>query len=192
MKLQKASTESIKYAILNFHYSKVLPMVQIAYSVFNSQNEWCGIIAYSIGANKRIGSQYDLKQGQIVELIRVALNGKQECTSKAIAISLKLLKKDCPLVKLVVSYADSSQQHIGTIYQATNWHYVGISLKSGFRHKVTKKPIHSRSYYDFSEKRKSEYEKVNAKPKYKYIFPIDKSLLDMCKSISKPYPKKES
>lgn len=106
MRLEIASTKAIKYAIMNWHYSKSLPCVQIAYAVFNELNEWCGIIAYSIGANKLIGSQYNLQVGSCIELVRVALNGKQDCTSKAIAISLKLLKRDCPLVKLVVSYAD--------------------------------------------------------------------------------------
>ena len=38
---------------------------------------------------------------------------------------LKQLKKDAPMVRLVVSYADCDQEHLGTIYQATNWIYEG-------------------------------------------------------------------
>ena len=44
---------------------------------------------------------------------------KQESTSKALAISLKLVKKHCPTVKMIVSYADEGQNHKGIIYQAT-------------------------------------------------------------------------
>jgi hypothetical protein len=27
--------------------------------------------------------------------------------------------------------------------------------------------------------------------KYRYVYPLDKSLIPLCKSLSKPYPKKE-
>ena len=93
MRLEKASAKAIRYAILNWHYSKSVPLVQLAYAVFNSKNEWCGVICYGIGATNNIGKPYGLVQGQIVELLRMALNGKQESTTKALAISLKLLSK---------------------------------------------------------------------------------------------------
>lgn len=32
-------------------------------------------------------------------------------------------------------------------------------------------------------------EKIYIKDKHKYIYPLDKSLLPLCKSLSKPYPK---
>ena len=65
-----------------------------------------------------------------MELVRVALNGKQEKTGSAVAKSLWLLKKKAPVVRLVVSYADSEQGHSGIIYQATNWIYTGFSIDS--------------------------------------------------------------
>ena len=76
-------------------------------------------------SNNRIGSEYGLNQGQIIELVRVALNGKQVATSQVVAASIKRIKKDVPLCKLIVSYADIDQAHKGIIYQATNWYYVG-------------------------------------------------------------------
>ena len=123
MRLEKASNKAIKYACLNFHYAKSIPVNVFGYSVFNEKNEWCGVILYGNGANNNIATQYRLKQGEVIELVRMALNGKQESTSKALSISLKLIKKDVPLCKLIVSYADKDQNHIGTIYQATNWVY---------------------------------------------------------------------
>ena len=115
MKLEKASGKAIKYVCENFHYSHTTPVIRLGYSVFNDNNEWCGVILYSSGANPRIGSEYGLVQGQVIELVRMALNGKQEYTSQALAMSLKMLKKDAPAVKLVVSFADRNQNHIGTI-----------------------------------------------------------------------------
>ena len=96
MRLEKASHKAIKYACLKFHYAKRVPVARIAYSVFNNNNEWCGVIVYGSGAGSTVAQGYGLKQGQCCELVRVALNGKQEQTSKALAISLKLIKKECP------------------------------------------------------------------------------------------------
>lgn len=128
MRIAKANKDSIKFACMKFHYAKAVPVNTCGYNVYNDKNEWCGVVLFGTGANNNIGTAYGLMQGQCVELVRVALNGKQEHTSQAVAMCLKQLKVDCPLVRLVVSYADCDQSHLGTIYQATNWIYVGTNL----------------------------------------------------------------
>lgn len=130
MRLTPATKEAIRYACLHYHYAKAVPVNTVGYNVYNDSDEWCGVILFGTGATINIGKPYDLLQGQILELVRVALNGKQSCTSKAVAMSLKQLKKDCPLCRMVVSYADCDQNHLGTIYQATNWIYVGTSMEN--------------------------------------------------------------
>ena len=130
MKLEKASNKAIKFACMNFHYAKSVPVNVLGYNVFNELKEWCGVILYGTGANNNIATQYNLKQGEVIELVRMALNGKQESTSKALSISLKLIKKDVPLCKLIVSYADKDQNHKGIIYQATNWIYTGVQMEN--------------------------------------------------------------
>jgi len=198
MNLQRASTKAIKYSIMNYHYSKSIPSVQLAYSVFNEDNDFCGVICYGIGANNSIAKPYGLSQGEVIELLRVALNGKQLNTSKAISLSLKLLKKDAPLVKLVVSYADKDQNHKGVIYQASNWYFEGefdnqrYFIINGV--KTHPKTIHSKGIKQNLESIQKFLDK-NAtiqisKGKYKYIYPIDKNLIYLCEKISKPYPKK--
>jgi hypothetical protein len=188
MILKKASAKAVRYAIMNWHYSKSVPMVQVAYAVFNDKDEWCGVICYSIGANNNIAKPYKLNQGEVIELVRVALNGKQESTSKALSISLKLIKKDAPLVKLIVSYADTEQGHAGTIYQATNWYFTDTKTdgmdKVIFNGKVThKKTVNSRIGTT------KGLEIVKGTAKHKYIYPLDKSLIPLCKELSKQYPK---
>jgi len=186
MILKKASAKAVRYAIMNWHYSKSVPMVQVAYAVFNDKEEWCGVICYSIGANNNIAKPYKLNQGEVIELVRVALNGKQESTSKALSISLKLIKKDAPLVKLIVSYADTEQGHAGTIYQATNWYFT--ESKKGSVPILNGKRVHKRTY-SIVHGSYSGIEMVETKEKHKYIYPLDKSLIPLCKELSKPYPK---
>ena len=130
MRLSIASNKAIRYACMNFHYAKAVPVNTIGYNVYNDDGEWCGVVLYGTGANNEIGTEYNLQQGQVLELVRVALNGKQHYTSQVVAMSLNQLHKDCPLCKLVVSYADIDKKHLGTIYQATNWIYVGAKLQN--------------------------------------------------------------
>lgn len=201
MRLEIASHKAIKYACLNFHYAKSVPVNTFGYSVFNHKNEWCGVIVYGTGATPNIGSQYNLRQGQIVELVRMALNGKQSSTSKAMAISLKLLRKKLPLCKMVVSYADIDQNHTGIVYQATNWIYVGDcnqNTRTGFI--INGKKVHNKSLHGMGKEQSIKGARSidpNAtafvsKGKRKYLYPIDNNMALLCKSLSKPYPKKQA
>lgn len=195
MRLEKASHKAIVYSCMNFHYAKAVPNVGHAYSVFNNKNEWCGTICYGMGASNNIGSPFGLLQGQIIELVRMALNGKQESTTKAMALSLKLIKKDAPNVKMIVSYADSEKGHIGTIYQATNWYYIGFSTDTNLiingkrEHRRTLGSRFGTSSSEILRKKGYKVDIYRTKPKWKYIYPIDKTLVPLCKSLAKPYPK---
>lgn len=199
MKLEVATYQATKFAVMNFHYSKAMPPCGCSFSVFNNLGEWCGVIIYSKGASNKIAMPYKMVQGQVIELVRVALNGKQESTSKAISVSLLLVKKMNPLVRMVVSYADTGQNHTGTIYQATNWIYTGIAKGSNpaYIHKLTGRKYHSRNVSPSGLKdnmtkrcpKISECTEIKGTDKHKYVFPIDKLAIGLCKQLSKPYPK---
>lgn len=207
MKLEKASNKAIKYACMNFHYAKSVPVNVLGYNVFNELKEWCGVILYGTGANNNIATQYNLKQGEVIELVRMALNGKQESTSKALSISLKLIKKDVPLCKLIVSYADKDQNHKGIIYQATNWIYTGVQMenKPDASFVIDGKRIHGKTISDKCKRfglvknienikrvyKTNNVEAYITKGKIKYLYPLCEETKQLCKKLSKPYPKKE-
>lgn len=195
MRLEKASHKAIVYACMNYHYSKAIPSTRakpIGYSVFNSKNEWCGVIIFSGGASANMGTPYGLKFGQYAELVRMALNGKQESTSKAMSIAIRLLTKNNPLVRLLISYADKGQNHIGIIYQATNWYFVGESESSGTDYYLNGKWRHDRTLNTYGKDFLNKLPKRKRSGKYKYIYPLDKNLLYICRELSKPYPKKQA
>jgi|9_EtaG_2_1085328.scaffolds.fasta_scaffold16814_1 hypothetical protein len=190
MRLEKASAKAIKYACLKFHYSKVCPAHAFGYSVFNKKNEWCGVILFGGGAGAFMGSPFGLKYGQYLELNRMALNGKQESTSKAMSIAINLIKKHNPTVKLLISYADKGQDHIGTIYQATNWYFVDESKSSGEEVFYKGKWCHNRMSSNVSKEYYKKLPKRKKPGKYKYIYPLNKKILPLCNKLGKPYPKK--
>ena len=188
MKLTKATHKAIKYACLNFHYAKTVPFMRIGFSVFNKKNEWCGVITYGGGAGP-LGAPYGLKNGQYLELTRMALNGKQESTSKAMAISIKLIKKYAPTVQLLISYADKAQNHLGIIYQATNWKYVENIKSSGEEYFYKNKWLHARSASNLPKQIKDSLEKRKKAGKHKYLYPISKNMIEHCNNIALDYPK---
>jgi len=210
MILKKASHKAIKYACLKFHYAKSVPVNVLGFSVFNKENEWCGVVLYGTGANNNLSKAYSLPQGNVIELVRMALNGKQESTSKALALSLRILNKYVPLCKMVVSYADKDQNHKGIIYQATNWIYTGTSMKDKHDSSwiVNNKRYHGRIISEWvkdkgglkgltREQFIKKYYDSNAKAyitkgKLKYIYPLTKELKDRCLELKKPYPKNAS
>ena len=96
---------------------------------------------------------------------------------------------------MIVSYADSEQGHYGTIYQATNWIYTGYSTDTNLivngkiQHRRTLTSKFGTCSADAIRKKGYNVEVLKTKPKYKYIYPLDKTLIPLCKKLSKPYPK---
>ena len=199
MKLTNASAKAIRYACKNFHYSQSVPSVQYGYNIYNDNDEWCGVVCFGSGANNHIGTAYDLCQGEILELVRVALNGKQNKTSQCVAAALKELHRQNPLVKMVVSYADLDQNHKGIIYQATNWLYEGITMKNSrcafiiFGERTHPRTVTARGWKNslqwLKENVDADVEAVTGKGKHKYIYCFDKKLLNKYRKLKKPYPK---
>lgn len=193
MRLTKANSKAIKKACIDFHYAKSVPTVQYAYNVYNDNNEWCGVILYGGGANNNLAKSFNLHNGEILELERVALNGKQEKTSKAVALSLKLLKKENPIVKIIVSYSDHRQKHVGTIYQATNWLYMGKTITSDTQYYYKGKWTHERTINSKRNKEelKQKLPKRENSNKFKYIYVFDKELKKEYEKQKQKYPSKE-
>lgn len=196
--LKRATASAVKYACINFHYAKSVPAVQYAFNVYED-NEWCGCILYSSGANNHIACPFDLGQGEVIELVRVALNGKQKHTSECVAASLKELHKVAPQIKIVVSYADTDQGHMGIIYQATNWIYIGMG-EPVHCFIIRGKKTHFKSIYSKYGFVNLEWIRKNVDPnaqdfkpkgKHKYIFVFDKKLRKEWTKKALPYPKKD-
>lgn len=202
MRIERATHKAVRHACLHFHYAKRLPaQPMIGYNVFEG-GQWCGVVVFNSGI-RNIESPYNLKQGQVAELCRVALNGKQSATSKAVSRAVKIFKKSNPLVKMLVSYADSDEGHNGTIYQAMNWHFTG-SHKTGdkFVDPKTGKDIHSRAHSPTGKRKQfgvmkrvlktQDLIRIKKGDKHKYIYPLHKSMTPLCKSLAQPYPKKQA
>lgn len=152
--------ETLDY-ILNLHYAGRVPSISFAYGLFK-EGEFVGCVTYGSPASPSLckgvcGEEY---RPNVIELNRLVLrdNLKNEA-SFLVSRSLKMLGREHN--KIVVSYADTAQNHLGIIYQASNFLFTGTSKKR--TDMASKDGKHSRHNMGDRTKR------VVRSPKHRYI-----------------------
>ncbi len=123
----RISYEETKPFILDIHYAKRMPSITYAYGLYRGLS-LIGIISYGSPVSPALckGVAGEKNKADVLELNRLVLKeNKKNQASMLIAASFKLLPKP----KIIVSYADSEQDHLGIVYQATNFLYTGLSDK---------------------------------------------------------------
>jgi hypothetical protein len=113
--------------ILNIHYARRWPSVTWAFGLFEGV-DLLGVVTYGtpFSSTLRDGVAGKAHAAGVIELNRLCLrDNKPNHASMLVGRSLRLL----PPNKIVVSFADTSQGHVGFIYQATNFKYFGLSAK---------------------------------------------------------------
>ena len=116
-----------KHWILNIHYAKRLPSISYAYGLYR-HDEMVGMVSYGTPASPSLckGICGEEHRSDVIELNRLVLRDNlPNEASFLVSRSLKML----PTPKVVVSYADTAQDHAGIVYQATNWLFTGTTKK---------------------------------------------------------------
>lgn len=199
LRLDFCSHEAARHAVMRWHYSRQMPKAKLVKVGVWEGGRFVGAVVYGLGANRHLARPFGLKDTEVAELVRVALApGREHPTSRCVAVSLKLLRRQSPGLRLVVSYADAGQGHVGTIYQATNWLFLGGSEQSYI--KVLGKIEHPRTLYDrwgrngqsipwLRQNVDPAAARVPMATKWKYVLPLDKKLRRELESRALPYPK---
>jgi hypothetical protein len=123
---QIRSDETYKFC-LEIHYAKRIPSISFAFGLFR-YGELVGVVTYGTPPSSTLcrgicGEKY---QKNVLELNRLVLRDNQPNeASRLVGGSLKLLPKP----RIIVSFADTAQNHEGFVYQATNFLYTGLSAK---------------------------------------------------------------
>lgn len=103
---------------------------------------------------------------------------------------LKLLKQEKPQIKAVLSFADSTEGHVGTIYKATNAYFCGTTGTATFYRDSNGRLHHPRQNgvnisKDQAKKLGWKAEKRGAKNRYLFLLPSSKvekkKLIKLCK-----------
>jgi hypothetical protein len=200
LKIDWCTHEAAKYACLNWHYSKCLPVGKLVKIGAWENGKYIGCVIFGRGANNNMLKPYKLTADQGCELVRIALTNHLSPVSRIMSLAIKFLNKSNPKLKLIVSYADADQNHHGGIYQATNWIYSGLKNSGTMGAFIIKgKKVHPKSVHSKGVKQTlSEVQKhldKNAsvfitKGKHCYLMPLDKHITKEIQLLSKPYPKR--
>ena len=171
--------------ILNIHYAKRMPSISFAYGLYR-HDEMVGMVSYGTPASPFLckGICGEEHKKNVIELNRLVL--KDNLPNEAsflVSRSLKLL----PRPKVVVSYADTAQDHAGIIYQACNFLFTGTTKPR--TDMAGKDGKHSRHHLGDRQNR------INRSAKHRYVYFIgskkDKKMLRnaLNYTIQNSYPK---
>ncbi len=181
LRLDWCSHKSAKWACENYHYAKrMVTGKTIKIGVWEDE-KFIGCLIYGRGANNNALKKYNLKITEGCELMRVALKEHKTSVTKIMSISRKLLLKNSPNLKLIISYADPAQGHEGTIYKADNWIYEGLTDKVDYYINSKGKELHWRNAR-FAQKRGEKLKMFYRPGKHKYLYPLTKDMRQKLKS----------
>jgi len=179
------SHEAAKYAVENWHYSRILPTGKIVKIGVWENDKFIGCVLFSRGASPNLGTALNLDQTQICELTRVALTKHEAPVSQILVLAIKELKESNPGLECVISFADPKEGHKGGIYQATNWIYTGQS-NPVIEYFIDGRWRHTRGAYH--DPRRPTAKKRQSPGKFRYLYPLNKKMKRELAKLAKPYP----
>jgi hypothetical protein len=156
-----------------------------------------GVVLFSQGNNQFQGNALGLTMREICELTRVALTTHKSSVSRMVAIALRMLKMAQPGLRIVLSYADPEHGHVGGIYQAGGWVYVGTGGSREAFYEPSGRRVHSRrvsptglkSIFGKAARVPARLTRVSVLPKHKYLMPLDAEMRERIAPLVKPYPR---
>lgn len=182
--VKKISSSVANEFIKKTHYSgKVVPNSCLHFGCFLGQRLH-GVLSYGPPMDKR--KTITIVEGtgwnEMLELNRMAFDNylPKNSESRCIAISIRLIKKNAPHIKWILSFSDGTVCGDGTIYRASGFALIGIK-KNTSQLLMPDGTIKARKTLDnLTDGRNSSYwRKKGAKPiegfQLKYVHIIDKS-----------------
>lgn len=160
------------------HYSgKVVPNSKLHFGCF-LDGKLHGVMSYGASINKKgtINLVKDTGWNEFIELNRMAFDDylPKYSESRCIAISIRLIKKNAPHIKWIISFADGTQCGDGTIYRASGFKLVGLKKNTSiWENVVTNEKMQDMQFYHTMTKKDDNWKRLEGNM-FKYIFLIDK------------------
>lgn len=201
LRLAWCSEAAARYAVEHWHYSHTMPARKYVHIGVWEDDAFIGVVMFSIGGgNATNGVRFGLaKRFEVAELARVALTKHRTPVSRIVAIAIRMLRRQSPKLRLIVSFADPRFGHVGGIYQAGGWVYDGQSAANRVFVDKRGREWHSRvvspsgyrlQFGNYKRVPKPEECTVVVVPgKYRYLMPLDDEMRERILPLAKPYPK---
>jgi hypothetical protein len=125
--IRAISRQEAVRTVVQHHYLHRRPPCETAFGMFHGQ-KLVGVVCYGTPSSAPLRSGICGKDeaNNVTELTRLWISDEVGKNAESILIgrTLPMCGKE-----IVVSFADPSAGHVGTVYQATNWIYTGLSAK---------------------------------------------------------------
>lgn len=226
--VREISSSVAKEIIVKKHYTHAWTACRYSLGIFYRTDEvnalgdnekliGCLVYGFPVGARAANSVSDSITKDNILELTRLYCDDGygSNIESYALGQSFKWFRENDKAIKILISYADNGQEHLGGIYQATNWIYQGmntdIALMPNYGISLSNDPykwIHSRTVFsmwgsgnlehlrrEIGKQGYKEFWRREEPPKHRYIQVLGadkkekRELLKTLKHDPKSYPK---
>ena len=198
MSVRPIDFAAAKRLLVKEHYLHSLPGgTKLAFGVFQN-HRLLGVVTLGVGPYNAHRLVLDAEPSDCLILSRLWLfDGlPRNSESRVLGVVMRSLRHNTS-VKFMVTYADPSQGHLGTIYQASNWIYTGLSEAMPLYDIGDGKARHSRSLahaYGTHSVRHFQSHGVPIKvvpqsAKHRYMYFLDPAWKHRLRCSVLPYPK---
>ena len=198
IQVRPVSVKIAKEILVGNHYLHSMPGgTRLAFGIF-SGDRLMGAVTLGVGPFNAHRLVSGATHGDCICLTRLWLDDglPKNSESRVLAVILRSLGRDTS-VKFVVTYADPSAGHLGTIYQAGGWLYTGISEPSVLYDLGDGVGRHSRTFGHALGTRSLRYLRrhgtrvspIERPGKHRYLYFLDKAWSDKLNVPVRPYPK---
>lgn len=125
--IKEIDSNTANSVVVKCHYAHRKASCLRAFGLFSkSPNKLVGVVIYGMPVNHVLCEELCgfKERSNIYELTRLYIDDGRERNLESFLVgnTLKLLDRE-----IIISYADTEMNHIGIVYQATNFYYIGTS-----------------------------------------------------------------
>ncbi len=191
----------VRPLIVEHHYLHSMPCAAWrCFGVFAGA-DLVGAMVFTAGARQGHRALVGASPQQVATLARLWLRDEipKNAESRVIGVVLRLLRRDGRW-KLLLSYADPAAGHVGTIYQATGWLYLGQGVPPSYVDLGDGRALHPRTVYDRLGSNAVGHLRRTGIParravvsgKHRYAYVLDPAWRWRLRDRPRPYPRLET
>ncbi len=200
LRLDFCSRDAALWSVKAHHYSRSLPAGRLVCIGAWEDGAFIGCLVFGRGASSEIASPFQLRQSEVVELCRIALSAHQAPVSRILSIAIRLLRKQSPNLRAIVSYSDPEHGHDGRgVYAAAGWMFIGCTNRESLI-RLNGRLLHPRTVASRYRTRSIDWLRahvaadaahVRTQAKFRYVLPLDAAMRAYLAPRVRPYPKRE-
>ncbi len=183
----RTTREMAKPFVIKHHYSQAFGKASIILGLYKvGESKLLGVITFG-QCSGRLVAQSVIEGGNhetVMEFLRMCVLDECPCPrTYFMSKSISILKQQFPKVKCLVTYADQTEGHDGTVYKANSWTLVGKTNPKYHYTDIWGNRINKRLPWDKAKKLGiteneyivfQNYKKIIEKPKLKFIKKLKK------------------